>query len=53
MRSFILRRVVRGRYATLGFGAAAWKIAPRDKFVGPETRRRDLPLAAARSLILP
>ena len=43
--------------AVLGFGAAAWKIAPRDKLVGwdPETRRRNLPLAVnnARFLILP
>ena len=43
--------------AVLGFGAAAWKIAPRDKLVGwtPETRRRNLPLVVnnARFLILP
>ena len=43
--------------AVLGFGAAAWKIAPRDELVGwnPETRRRNLPLAVnnARFLILP
>ena len=44
--------------AVLGFfGAAAWKIAPRDKLVGrdPETRRRNLPLAVdnAGFLILP
>ena len=30
--------------AVLGFGAAAWKIAPQDKLVGPETRRHNLPL---------
>ena len=43
--------------AVLGFGAAAWKIAPRDKLVGwdSETRRRNLPLVVnnARFLILP
>ena len=40
-----------------GFGAAAWKTAPRDRFVGwtPERRRRNLPLVVnnARFLILP
>ena len=43
--------------ALFGFGAAAWKTAPRDRFVGwtPERRRRNLPLVVnnARFLILP
>ena len=43
--------------ALLGFGAAAWKTAPRDRFVGwdPPTRQRNLPLVVnhARYLILP
>ena len=43
--------------ALLGFGAAAWKTAPRDRFVGwdPATRERNLPLVVnhARFLILP
>ena len=29
--------------AVLGFGAAAWKIAPWDKLVGADCRRRNLP----------
>ena len=41
----------------LGFGAAAWKTAPRDQFVGWDsaTRQRNLPLVVnhARYLILP
>ena len=41
----------------LGFGAAAWKTAPRDLFIGwsPECRQRNLPLVDnnARFLILP
>ena len=37
--------------AVLGFGAAAWKIAPQCG--DPETRRRNLPLVVARFLILP
>ena len=41
----------------LGFGASAWKTAPRDKFIGwtDEQRRRNLPLIVnnARFLILP
>ena len=41
----------------LGFGAAAWKTAPRDRFVGwdPATRERNLPLVVnhARFLVLP
>ena len=43
--------------ALFGFGAAAWKTAPRDRFVGwtPEARQRNLPLVVnnARFLILP
>ena len=43
--------------ALLGCGAAAWKTAPRDRFVGwdPATRQRNLPLVVnhARYLILP
>ena len=43
--------------AALGFGAAAWKVAPRDSYIGwtPEQRRRNLPLVVnnARFLILP
>ncbi len=43
--------------ALLGFGAAAWKTAPRDRFIGwsPEVRQRNLHLVAnnARFLILP
>ena len=43
--------------ALLGFGAAAWKTAPRDDFIGwtPEQRERNLHLVVnnARFLILP
>ena len=43
--------------ALLGFGAAAWKTAPRDEFIGwsPSRREANLPLVAnnARFLILP
>ncbi len=43
--------------AALGFGAAAWKIAPRDRFIGwtPEYREKNLHLIVnnARFLILP
>jgi hypothetical protein len=43
--------------ALLGFGAAAWQVAPRDKYIGwtHEQRRRHLPLIVnnARFLILP
>ena len=43
--------------ALFGFGAAAWKTAPRDRFVGwtPEARQRNLPLVVnnARFPILP
>jgi len=43
--------------ALLGFGAAAWKTAPRDNFIGwtPEQRERNLHLVVnnARFLILP
>ena len=43
--------------AVLGFGAAAWKTAPRDKFIGwdAECRQRNLPFVVnnARFLILP
>ena len=43
--------------AALGFGAAAWKVAPRDHFIGwsPEQRTRNLHLIVnnARFLILP
>ena len=40
--------------AMLGFSAAAWKIAPRDDFIGwtPETRERNLPLMVDNSLYL-
>ena len=37
--------------AVLGFGAAAWKIAPQ--LVGPETRHLPLAVNNARFLILP
>jgi len=41
----------------MGFGAAAWKVAPRDRWIGwkPEQRRRalDLIINQARFLILP
>lgn len=43
--------------ALLGFGAAAWRLAPRDRWIGwtDEQRARNLPLVAnnARFLILP
>ena len=43
--------------AVLGFGAAAWAVAPRDRFIGwtPEQRQRNLHLIVnnARFLILP
>lgn len=43
--------------AALGFGASAWKVAPRDRFIGwdPETRTENLHLVVnnARFLILP
>lgn len=43
--------------AALGFGAAAWKVAPRDSFIGwtPHERQRNLHLIVnnARFLILP
>ncbi len=41
--------------AVLGFGAAAWKIAPRDSGWDAECRRRNLPFVVnnARFLILP
>lgn len=43
--------------AALGFGAAAWKVAPRDQFIGwpPEQRTKNLHLIVnnARFLILP
>jgi len=43
--------------AALGFGAAAWQIAPRDQFIGwsHEQRQRRLPLVVnhARFLIMP
>ncbi len=43
--------------AVLGFSAAAWKVAPRDRFIGwsDEQRRRNLQLVAnnSRFLILP
>ena len=43
--------------AMLGFSTAAWKLAPRDTFIGwtPETRQRNLPLVIdqPRFLILP
>jgi hypothetical protein len=43
--------------ALLGFGAAAWQTAPRDRYIGwsHEQRKRNLPLIVnnARFLILP
>ena len=43
--------------ALLGFGAAAWKTAPRDQFIGwsPQLREQNLPLVTnnSRFLILP
>ncbi len=43
--------------AMLGFSTAAWKTAPRDRFIGwsPQTREKNLPLLCdnARFLILP
>jgi hypothetical protein len=45
------------RVAALGFGAAAWALAPRDRFIGwtPQQRRANLHLVVnnARFLILP
>ena len=45
------------RVAMLGFSTAAWKLAPRDKFIGwtPELREKNLPLVVdnPRFLILP
>jgi hypothetical protein len=52
-------RVHAGRHlvALLGFGASAWKVAPRDRFIGwtPEQRKQNLRLVVnnARFLILP
>jgi hypothetical protein len=55
-----LRYVVRfqaEKLALLGFGASAWKVAPRDRFIGwtAEQRKRNLHLVVnnARFLILP
>jgi len=55
-----IRYLVFGRghlLAALGFGAAAWKVAPRDRFIGwtPDQRRANLHRVAnnARFLILP
>ena len=43
--------------AMLGFSTAAWKTAPRDRFIGwsPQTRENNLPLVVdnSRFLILP
>ena len=43
--------------AMLGFSTAAWKLAPRDKFIGwtPQLREKNLPLVVdnPRFLILP
>lgn len=55
LRYFVM---MRGQIlALLGFGAAAWQVAPRDTFIGwePEQRSRGLPLIVnnARFLILP
>ncbi len=51
----------RGRYfvraadgeALAALGAAAWKIAPQDKCLGSETRRRNLPLVVSNARALP
>lgn len=56
--SYIVRSARDGEaVAVLGFGAAAWKTAPRDSFIGwsKEQRVRNLPLVInnARFLILP
>ena len=56
MRYFV--RALNGEpLAVLGFGAAAWKTAPRDEFIGwsPAVRQRNLALVVnnARFLILP
>ena len=56
MRYFV--RATNGEaLAVLGFGAAAWKTAPRDEFIGwsPAVRQRNLALVVnnARFLILP
>ncbi len=56
-----MRYLIRARdgppLALLGFGAAAWKTAPRDRFIGwdADTRQRNLPRVVnnARFLILP
>ena len=56
-----MRYLVRAAYgepvALLGFGAAAWKTAPRDQFIGwsPQLREQNLPLVTnnSRFLILP
>ena len=46
-----------GPLAMLGFSTAAWKLAPRDSFIGwtPQTREKNLPLVIdnPRFLILP
>ena len=46
-----------GRVAMLGFSTAAWKLAPRDNFIGwtPQLREKNLPLVVdnPRFLILP
>jgi len=52
-----LARTDRQLLALLGFGAAAWTLAPRDRWIGwtPDQRERRLPLVVnnARFLILP
>ena len=54
---YVVRSCAGEPLAMLGFGAAAWKTAPRDTFIGwvPECRQRNLPLVVnnARFLILP
>ena len=54
---YLVRSCAGEPLAMLGFGAAAWKTAPRDLFIGwsPECRQRNLPLVVnnARFLILP
>ncbi len=54
-RRYFVRAADGEALAVLGFGAAAWKIAPRDKCVGwdPEARRRNLPLVVNNARALP
>ena len=54
---YLVRSASGDPVALLGFGASAWTVAPRDRYIGwsHETRKRNLPLVVnnARFLILP